>query len=1353
MSEEKKPLTLEDLKKNKELLNTISQYTRDRYKRDYTNSDEALEDFLSEYRGIQNNTMNALTFANYASEIEDSEYKEKLGQLYKTFDYELENFSDVEDIGSGLAAAGEILAYNIADPINLLGFGAGKIVASTAGRVGLKSLINKALSTAAKRPVLAGAVSGAAVTGPLGVAVEASIQKAEKDLGVREGYSPKELALAGGISGLMGGAFGALGGKLGKMSSDETTRMLQESEQATVQGRLSAMDNLEQALMTPPTVRGAAAPIDPKKELAGTYVVSEKLPDAVKDGYDKLGRVLAIDETKKTATVQFIPKATKVERKAQYRKDMFDRGAVTLEVPLSELKAPTQTVTKRMITKYINQYGTFLDPVKIEEGRKFLKQTDPNISVEKLDLTLPPEKILEINTLTMDYASNNMARNPLISFDSFDPRLKATERIAQIVDVMSEKELGNFKKFLDDNGIKSKDLGKLYRADVSQLGKALQEQSKMASKQLIEVGKAVNTANPTARQQLEELLKKLNKIEETDGKAPSFSNTFVDIWRALLVSQPVTTVRNVFGTAARLPEEVMRAKLDNLLVNLERQSLGLDPINAEDVLKRSSLDVLKNFSSPDEVVRMTRYIANVFEEVDLKIFRVFDDLIPAEFEAVPSLRYLGKAATAVNVLNRAQDRWFKSAAFMTELNNQYIQMVNRGLIEAPTVTLPTRTATTPSRNQQILQNMRGTATATTPSRNQQILQNMRGTATTPSRNQQILQKMQGATTTPSPAATATTPSPVPTVTLPNGATKKISNIRDVFYYQRFDLLNDEMVSKAVGFAFDMAYQNRRTLDKLPFGGRQLQGVLDGWNRMAEGIPALKTIVPFANFMANSFTYTINRVGFGGAIKSGMSRLKLHSLLKAGVSDIDAQRAALREFNRYKEGLVETAGSFSLYGGAWLLHNYYGGDTWHTIKVQDQEYDLRALFPLSGYMLLVDTITREANGEPQRDSLVKDAGEILLGLSTRRGAAAPALQEFLEALSSEETGIEDAAKSFFETVGTTVGSFGGGFLTPIRPVGEALQTFGASERDFRYRRLQKDVIPEWALPDDPDLRASIQGFADGFIKEGVKGSPLENLVFGDVPEAAAPTGGDLTTGRGAVFRQLFGATPRGDSDIILNELEKAGINPYRLNMYSEVPEYDLVRNRMLGEVSNRLGMALIRSASYRNADPAKKRRILEVAYFSSNSLEIPNQLRQFYNQIGAKNVNNFIDIANKLVEQEYPILAEVKKLKTSLKKDPDARVLNLLRNPTPGVVTAARNALSDQMIDTTPMSDDQVMSLIIPRLTYKDEKDAANQDHTRRLAASANLYRKLASSLDLDIIAEQDPLMRFGNQGILREGVQ
>jgi hypothetical protein len=954
---------------------------------------------------------------------------------------------------------------------------------------------------------------------------------------------------------------------------------------------------------------------------------------------------------------------------------MFDKSAVTLEVPLSELRAPTLTTTKRMTTRYINQYGTFLDPEKVAEGRKFLKQTDPDMPADKLELTIPPEKILEINTLSMDYMSNNMTKNPLLSYDTFDPRLKVTERIAQIVDAMPRNELGNFKKFLDDNGIKSEDLGKIYRADVSQAARTLQKQSEMAPKQLIEAGKTIDTANPTARQQLEEYLKNLNKIEKTDGKAPSFSNTFVDIWRALLVSQPVTTVRNVFGTAARLPEEVMRAKLDNLLVNLERQSLGLDPINAEDVLKRSSLDVLKNFSSPDEVIRLTRYAASMYEEVDLKIFQVFDDLIPAEFEAVPSLKHLGRAATAVNVLNRAQDRWFKSAAFMTELNNQYIQVVNRGLIEAPTVTLP------------------------------------------------------------------------------NGATKKISNIRDVFSYQRFDLLNDEMVSKAVEFAFDMAYQNRRSLDKLPFLGRQAQGVLDGWNRMAEDVPALKTIVPFANFMANSFTYTINRVGFGGAIKSGMSRLKLRSLLKAGVSDIDAQRAALREFNRFKEGLVETAGSFSLYGGAWLLHNYYGGDTWHTIKVQDQEYDIRTLFPLSGYMLLVDTITREANGEPQRDSFVKDASEILLGLSTRRGAAAPALQEFLQAMTSEGTSIEDASKSFFEYFGTTLGSFGGGFLTPFRPVGEALQTFGASERDFRYRRLQKDVIPEWALPDDPDLRASIQGFADGLVREGVKGSPLENLVFGDVPEAAAPTGGDLTTGRGAVFRQLFGATPRGDSDIILNELEKAGIDPYRLNMYSEVPEYDLVRNRMLGEVSRVLGMNLIRSQEYRNRDAAGKRKLLGVAYFGKASPDQPQQYRDLLRRIGIKEFKNFQQIANELVKIEYPVLYELYRVNEGLSKEDEADILASLRNPTPGVIATARNSLIDTGFDARNMSDEEVMSQILPDLKYQDEKVEDNQDYNQRLLATIDLYRRLKGIGTLSETNILSPLITFGGERVLKESSQ
>jgi hypothetical protein len=60
MAEEKQPLTLEDIKKNTDLMRTITRYASDRYRKNYFDADEAVEDFLSEYRGIQNNTVNAL---------------------------------------------------------------------------------------------------------------------------------------------------------------------------------------------------------------------------------------------------------------------------------------------------------------------------------------------------------------------------------------------------------------------------------------------------------------------------------------------------------------------------------------------------------------------------------------------------------------------------------------------------------------------------------------------------------------------------------------------------------------------------------------------------------------------------------------------------------------------------------------------------------------------------------------------------------------------------------------------------------------------------------------------------------------------------------------------------------------------------------------------------------------------------------------------------------------------------------------------------------------------------------------------------------------------------------------------
>jgi hypothetical protein len=393
MAEEKQPLTLEDIKKDSDLMRTIDRYSRDRYNRGYADADKAVEDFLSEYRGIQNNTVSALTFANYASEIDDPEYKEKLGRLYSTFDNELENFADVEGVGSGLMAAGEILAYNIFDPINLLGFGAGKLVASTAGRAGLKKVIGQSLaSKAAKRPITTGVATGVVTEAPLGVAAEGSVQRAEQDLDVREGYDPTGLAIAGGLSGVVGGVAGGLGGRAAAKTAEQMDQLFKQTEAASVQGQVAVMDNLEQAVLAPPTVAGQAAPIDVKKDLAEVFVTSESIPDNVKSDYDSLGRVVSIDETKKTAQVQYLPKGADKDFEGV---GGFDKGAVMLEIPLADLKAPSARETNRMLNKYVESYGDFLDPKQVAEGRKFLNIAEPGVDPDKLVKSIPIETLAQ----------------------------------------------------------------------------------------------------------------------------------------------------------------------------------------------------------------------------------------------------------------------------------------------------------------------------------------------------------------------------------------------------------------------------------------------------------------------------------------------------------------------------------------------------------------------------------------------------------------------------------------------------------------------------------------------------------------------------------------------------------------------------------------------------------------------------------------------------------------------------------------------------------------------------------------------------------------------------------------------
>ena len=142
-------LTREDILKDKDLVATLTDYGFKRNGELYDSKEEAIDSFLEDYRALQSNTISAAKFINFVSNLEDekpedAEFKQRLSKLYKVVDEEVDEVFGDTTFGEKVGAVGEYVKYTLLDPINLLGLGAGKIIAGTAGRAALKPLLNKA---------------------------------------------------------------------------------------------------------------------------------------------------------------------------------------------------------------------------------------------------------------------------------------------------------------------------------------------------------------------------------------------------------------------------------------------------------------------------------------------------------------------------------------------------------------------------------------------------------------------------------------------------------------------------------------------------------------------------------------------------------------------------------------------------------------------------------------------------------------------------------------------------------------------------------------------------------------------------------------------------------------------------------------------------------------------------------------------------------------------------------------------------------------------------------------------------------------------------------------------------------
>ena len=184
-------------------------------KGDYFNTnEEMIEKFYSDQTW---NNMNTVALANNVDEAfsADGRQRQLMIRMMDVYD-SLPNF--YQEDGRGMEGLWANIWRAAVDPVNLVGFGAGGAAAREVIRQGGKGAI--------KAGIKRGALTEGAVSGVVEGGFNSLEQVRDIELGLQDGYSVGEAAMAAGtgavLGGTLGGAFGAAGAALQRAGADET---------------------------------------------------------------------------------------------------------------------------------------------------------------------------------------------------------------------------------------------------------------------------------------------------------------------------------------------------------------------------------------------------------------------------------------------------------------------------------------------------------------------------------------------------------------------------------------------------------------------------------------------------------------------------------------------------------------------------------------------------------------------------------------------------------------------------------------------------------------------------------------------------------------------------------------------------------------------------------------------------------------------------------------------------------------------------------------------------------------------------------------------------------------------------
>ena len=1239
-------LTTEELLENQEYVDTLFDYAKRQGKRLATRED-ALENFLGDYRGVQANTALAFMFSNDVENIRDDEERKKLGQLYKAVDEDLENFAGEQ---TALQTVTEYGVKGVLDPLNIFGLGIGKVVASTVGRAGIKKLISDAFKKkAVTSPIIQGAKAGALTEGGIGLTQGFLLEdiKGEDALDYQDEINYGNVALQGIVGGLSGGVLGAAGAKLGKSATKNVESIEKAAEEAklakSTQHKVAQSKDVESFLTktNPDTNKNYV-----ETDVIGTYVESPTkgvnlLTDNA-ENYGTYGRIMDVE--KGQATVEFIP--TKYSKERNPATDKFDER-IQITVPVSELKATSLKNKDEYLKQFVEEYGLFFDKAGIESGKQLLRNSKRVSSSEIEEIftnTLSQDAYEDVTRFVFDAGQDiqrNMPNSKLakqVEVVLDDPTKRVTEKVATLLQLGSKnKELlsESINKALASSGRSIDELVNILKADLSVSASKMATQSDIQKllDPTSEINKKLNKmlANQTDSQR--KMLSALADERQLEKQMAKKFGVSVDLWRSFLVTQPATTLRNIIGSTLRVPGETLNTLIDRFMVQLEADALG---VTAPTFVPQKDLSLLaKNLLSPYESVQMAQMVSKSFPEAERQLFKLFDDYFSSTLSektgagnVLKSINYISQKA---NVLNRMQDRSIKSAGFMTELDYQIKNAIRRGEITDPEV---------------------------------------KGIEDVLRQDKMNL--------------------------LNDTMVSKALEFAYKLTYQTRNAGDDLIIGgKMINNLQNAA--NRLAIVKLgiPFPNFIFNGIVYNLNRL--GFGAAKALVSKGKVLKFDKADILKETRFVTAYKTRINRLRNLSAkqikdinkkegrnfvteeikrLTNQIDELDAKAGTrLKDVENYRKGIVETIEGVSFVGVAYGIREMYGGSRYDEIKVGNSSFNVGPLFPLTPYLWIAEAIRKRLDDEPFDATFIGEGIEALTGFQTDRAGPISKfvgnLRKTLDTISNSDD--PNTYKKIGEEFGAFAGYIAKGYLTPLKAFDDLVKTVGSKELRLSYDKNFQNVISEES--DSLGVEA-IRGAFNEFSRQMIRGTSAQGLLGGSEEDTISVTGEEQKIQSAPFIKQMTGVGNVPPRDSVGDELERLGIPSWKLAKRSSVPEYTRLYKILLGQESEKYTKRWINSEIYKNLSFQDQLDSVRNIYYGDKgdmSPTLQEALRSFgplYNNVREK-------VSSKIKnDKKYQFLDQLHKFRTRNSKAEISRALK----EKPGTMTNPIKYYGDNTAD-------------------------------------------------------------------------